>query len=859
MAFEPIDFTSLAAALLDRIRQLVPAWLPAGHERNERWYIGDFDGSPGDSANVNLRTGQWFDNAAPDEDKGNDLVGLYARIRGLNNREAALELMADNGWSRAAPPVQTPAPAAKPKKTPRWHPIVPVPEHAPRPPKFEFGYKDEKRGGAWVALDAVRSWAYEFEGKLYGYVARYERITSQGEIDKITVPHTWCEDLERDRGTQRWHTKTWDEPRPLYVPASILSGDLSLPVVVVEGEKCAEAGHQLLGHEFDFVSWPGGCKTWALAAWGWIMGRTVILWPDCDAQRVRLTKAEREAGVDPRTRPLLPANKQPGMQAMANIGTVLQAEHGCSVSICKIPEPGAISDGWDIADAISQGWTADQVRAFLRGAVAFVSASDEARAKVASAPSNAGASDEEATGGWRGKLIAAANGTIKPVRENVVLAIDGAQLENGRHLPGIPEAAVVAFNEFTNDVVKLRDTPWGSPAGPWTEVDELELGDWLARVHWMPSMSRQTLEEATKMVAWRHRFHPVRERIEQLRGTWDGTKRCRMWLAYCCREDGAGESDDPLQRYLARVGTWLLMAIVARVMTPGCKFDYMMILEGGQGMGKSTLCRVLGLDWFADTGLVLGDKDSYQNLQGVLVYEWGELDSLTRSEVTKVKQFISSQKDRFRASFDRRPKDYPRQVVFIGTTNESHYLSDPTGNRRFWPVRVTKFIDLDWLRANLDQLLAEALTYVEAGERFFPTQEEQRLLFDPQQLERTVENPLESAIRKYLYDPDQKIIGTNARNGSLVNEISLAELLTHFGISVDKQTNVLAKQASAALGRMGWERARASGKGGAARPWVYRRPPNELPSTAPAIAGAGGSINSSTQSYATEEADGCPF
>jgi predicted P-loop ATPase len=249
----------------------------------------------------------------------------------------------------------------------------------------------------------------------------------------------------------------------------------------------------------------------------------------------------------------------------------------------------------------------------------------------------------------------------------------------------------------------------------------------------------------------------------------------------------------------------------------------MLILEGGQGLGKSTLAALLGGEWFADTGLVLGDKDSYQNLQGVLVYEWGELDSLTRSEVTKVKQFISSTKDRFRASFDRRPKDYPRQVVFIGTTNESHYLSDPTGNRRFWPVRVTRFIDLDWLKANLAQLFAEALHHLAAGDRFHPTLKEQNELFDPQQLERTVENALESAIRRYLYDENQKQ-HFNGLYGWLIDEVTLADLLSALSISVDKQTQVLTKQASAALGRMGWERGRASGKGGQARPWVYRRP-----------------------------------
>lgn len=880
MAVEPIDFAGLAAALLDRAYTIVPTWLPNGIRKGNRWHVGDFDGSPGESANVNLDTGQWIDNAAPDEDKGGDLTSLYGRIHGLNNGQAARKLMDEFGWRKserttprgavqtsASPPDEPPAASsesaplpAKPRKGPKWRPIVPVPPHAPAP-KFHWGYRDEKAGGQWVDLDApVATWRYEFEGQLYGYVARFERVTSAGEIDKETIPFTWCEDLERQRGTQCWHSKTWEQPRPLYVPATILSGDLQLPVVIVEGEKCAEAGHKLLGHEFDFVTWPGGCKQWALAAWGWLMGRTVILWPDCDAQRTRLTKIEREEGIDPKTKPLLPEFKQPGMAAMVQIGSKLQADQGCAVSICRIPAPGAVGDGWDIADAIAQGWDADQVRAFIRGAVVFVSPNDEQRAKVGKpTPSNAGASEEEGAAGWRGKLITSGQGAIKPVRENVILAVDGTRRPDGSWMPGIPETVgVIAFNEFTNNVEKLKATPWGTKAGPWEEVDELELGDWLSREHWLPPMSRQTLEEAVKVVAFRHRYHPVRERFERLRGTWDGTKRCDIWVAHCCRAEGVPERRDPLHKYLARVGRWLLMAICARVMDPGCKFDYMVIFEGAQGLFKSTTATVLGMEWFADTGLVLGDKDSYQNLQGILVYEWSELQGLSKAEVTKVKQFISSRKDRFRASFDRRPRDYPRQVVFIGTTNETNYLTDPTGNRRMWPVQVNRPVDLAWLRANLDQLYAEALHLLDAGERFYPTHAEERELFTPQQEERTVDDGLEQSIRKFLYDESQRGDGIKVMNGSVVNEISLGDLLTCLGISVDKQTQALAKQASSALHRMGWLRARASGKGSKVRPWVFRRPLERGESARADGSAATDDDDGSTQSLATEGADDAP-
>lgn len=874
----PIDFVGLAAALLDRAHLLVPQWLPAGAERNGRWYCGDFDGGEGESANVNLATGQWIDNGGTEDDRGGDLISLYARIHGLNNGQAARQLIEDLGWERpqrvdaarsslaprshAFRPASANEGVADPgagactgRRHSMWRPIVPVPAATPRP-DFIFKYHDRNRD-TWLDLHPSRVWPYEFEGEHYGYVARFDRVDSKGETQKEVMPRTWCVDESDGRGTMQWRWKQWEQPRPLYVPAALLSADLSLPVVVVEGEKCAHAGHELLGHEFDFVSWPGGGKAWSFARWAWLTGRTVYLWPDCDAQREGLTKAEREAGVDPRTKPIKPAHKQPGLQTMMGIGATLVADHACTVYVCRIPEPGKAPDGWDLADAIEQGWDANRVREFIRAAAVFVPISDEARAKAAPTRSIAGAAPEDAHG-WRSRLILAQNGSIKPVRENVVIALDGIELASGKWLPGAPEAAgVIAFNEFTNDVMKLKPTPWGTLAGVWDEVDELELGAWLTREHWLPPMSRQTLEEAVTMVARRHRYHPARTHFERLQGKWDGTPRAATWLARCCRSEGVLADGNPLQEYLKRVGVWVLMAICARVLTPGCKFDYMLILEGGQGMGKSTLAQVLGLGWFADTGLVLGDKDSYQNLQGVLVYEWGELDSLTRSEVTKVKQFISSQKDRFRASFDRRPKDYPRQVVFIGTTNESHYLSDPTGNRRFWPVRVTRPIDLEWLRANLDQLFAEALHYLAQGARFHPNQKEQRELFDPQQSERTVENALESAIRKLLYDQDQKP-GLSGRNWALVDEMTLADLLTALGISVDKQTQVLTKQASAALGRMGWERGRASGKGGAVRPWVYRRPVDiKDPPPAPP---SGSKSTGSTPSHATEGTEvECPF
>lgn len=876
----PIDYAGLNHALLQRVDSLLAEWLPHGVERAGRWYVGDFDGSPGESANVNMRTGQWIDNAGGGDDCGGDLTSLYARIYGLSNHEAALELMRRLGWTREDDD-DKPAPSARqattrspasagadrpepppagsterplPKRRSMWRAVTPVPDSAPAA-TFTWAYKD-KKADAWVELQAVRHWEYRFNGQLYGHVARFERVSSDGELVKDTLPRTWCVDEGDDRGSMKWHWKQWEAPRPLYVPATLLASDPALvPVVLVEGEKCALAGHELLGHEFDFVSWPGGCKAWALADWSWLAGRVVYLWPDCDSQHERLSKAEREAGADPKSKPLLSAEKQPGLAAMVKIGELLVANHGCTVLLARIPQPGQVADGWDIADAIADGWDAGKVRDFIRASLPFTPPSPEAQAKAATVPT-----DEDgrpAPDAWRAKLVTVKD-RIQACRENVVLALDG---DPSRNIPGIPEVAgVIAYNEFLNEVYKLRPPPWGGAAGKWEETDELELGAWLVREHWLPPMARATLEEAVNMVARRHAWHPVRERLERVRGTWDGAKRLPRWLAHCCGGEHEAERSATRAEYLKLAGTWFVMAMCARVLTPGCKFDYMLILESPrQGQGKSTTARVLGGDWFADTGLKLDDKDSFQNLQGIWVYEWAELDSLSKADVRKVKNFVSSDKDRFRASYDRRARDYPRQCVFVGTTNEKHYLTDTTGNRRFWPVSVTRPVDLDWLRANLDQMLAEALHYLAEGRRFWPTAEEQERLFDPEQGLRSVDDPLDGKIRYYLLDDNQRV-GIDGRNGAMIPEISLSELLAAVGFSIDKQTTVIARQASAVLSRLGWERVRSSPRkderGESIRPWVYRRP--KRPDYAATPTGDG-STNGATQPHATETADACPF
>lgn len=354
----PIDFKDLADALLSRADTLVPMWLPGGARRGAEWVCGGLGGGSGHSCSVNMVNGRWADFSG--DDAGGDLISLYAAVRGMKQGAAARELQQDMGW-QAPLPVE---PADKPKKRRSvWVAQDVVPEHAPAAPVV-WSYKDEQ-AHRWVELTAVRTWDYLWQGQCWGRVARFERAsTKTGEIVKDTLPQTWC--LDTTTNTCAWRWKMWEGRRPLYVPRGELSGRT---VVVVEGEKCALALHELCGHQVDAVSWPGGVNAVDKAHWEWLAGACVVLWADTDSKRVKLTKQEKADGVDSESKPYLACDEQPGRAAMLELAGILRG-HGCTVTLIDTAEPGVLPDGWDVADAIADGWTADQVMAHIHSASA---------------------------------------------------------------------------------------------------------------------------------------------------------------------------------------------------------------------------------------------------------------------------------------------------------------------------------------------------------------------------------------------------------------------------------------------------------------------------------------------------------
>ena len=240
----------------------------------------------------------------------------------------------------------------------------------------------------------------------------------------------------------------------------------------------------------------------------------------------------------------------------------------------------------------------------------------------------------------------------------------------------------------------------------WDDSRTLELTVQMQSLEGMRRLGRDIVDQAIHLVAYRNVRNSLQDWLSALQ--WDGTERLDTWLARYC----GAEVDE----YTTDVGKCWLLAAVARAYEPGTKFDHMLVLEGPQGIGKSSIFEILAGGYFSELNKFDG-KEPAEKLAGRWLIEVGELAGLRKSDVETVKSFLTCRVDRYRPAYGRYVIDVPRTCVFGGTTNADQYLNDATGNRRFWPVRCGQ-VDLTLLREERDLLLAEAVRRYQQGETF---------------------------------------------------------------------------------------------------------------------------------------------
>ena len=419
------------------------------------------------------------------------------------------------------------------------------------------------------------------------------------------------------------------------------------------------------------------------------------------------------------------------------------------------------------------------------------------------------ASSEFADEDWQTRLELDKAGNIKNTLRNLTLI-----LEND------PMLKPLVFNQLLDGMEIKGEVPWKHPSKFWRDADDAQLISYVD-THY-GTFSARNYDIAVMKVTDDRSYHPIRAFIEDL-PEWDGVERVDTLLI-----DYLGASDTSYVRAVTRK---TLCAAISRVLRPGCKFDSMLVLNGPQGVGKSTLIAKLAGEWFSDS-LNLGDtkdKTAAEKLQGYWILEIGELAGLKKAEVETLRSFLSRQNDIYRASFGKRATPHLRQCVFFGTTNaESGYLRDTTGNRRFWPVKTPGgAAKHSWQLTGeeIQQIWAEALVYVKRGEKLY-LDADMETLAKTEQREAMESDEREGLVRVYLdtllpadWDSMDTFERRNFLNGSEFGEqqrtgtvkrtsVSNMEIWCEcFGKERANLRRADSNELTSILSRLGWKRA----------------------------------------------------
>lgn len=541
---------------------------------------------------------------------------------------------------------------------------------------------------------AVMSWCYKTDmGEPMFYVARYEH---KGE--KKYLPWSW------NSIDGKWINKAWNEPRPVY-GLEVLAENIDAPVLITEGEKACDAARLFIEGKYQVISWPGGSNATGKVDWSPVKGRKkILLWPDAD---------------------------DAGKNCMNKLAESLYQDG----SEIKIIDTTGMNDGWDAADSEFKTfgefleWAKPRVKLYTPIVEAELVVEAEMEPPEELKVSELTHPDQSAV-------------THENIKEHLINA--GVNLNAQGH----PICNVDNIHRYLTKTSGMKKLIWydefhgkyftsfdcNTPR-EWNDIDDVMALVHLQRQADFTRITEGMVHAALLMYAHENKRNEAKEWIRSVE--WDGKRRIDSFFV-----DYMGADSNEYTRTASK--NWFI-SMIARIMHPGCQVDNMVILEGAQGAFKTSALRALGGNFYAENHENISTKDFKMVFQGKLIIEISELDSFGQADINTVKKIVTCTSDRFRIPYGRNIQDFPRQCVFVGTTNEDIYLKDNTGARRFWPIK-TRRIELDRIKRDRDQLFAEAHSRYMEGETWYEMPDETAT----HQESRRQQDPWEFIIERWL-------------------------------------------------------------------------------------------------------------
>lgn len=694
-------------------------------------------------------------------DAKGDVLEFTMKLKGVDLREAARILGGADGVPENRPPVELPT-------VDPYAGIEPVP-FASHP--FKVGvevalYNPKRQNVSGFEPSHVHEYRDE-DGKTYALVLR--RTLPGGAKETPSVNRVKLPD-----GRVTWSRFPIRAPK-LYGIERVAP---AAQVIVVEGEKCADVWNAIPGR--CAVSWPSGGQAWNRVDWSPLAGKDVIVWADHD---------------------------EPGSKTMHGVAGKL-ADLGCRVRMIDTFTAGLdLPKGYDCADVVEAGGY-EALYAFVREHLApFVEPQPEpeqpapepelppnviplsSRERPPQAPIEQLIQGEQTIAdlktrqeflgeyGWRARLVTKAtkDGGVEPK------AYQNAKIFLQYHEDF---AGLFVYDEALDEIIVMRRPRWDGDDGPWEprallDSDITSTRGWLEKLELKPT--KNDAKDAIYEAAAANKINSLQDELRALQ--WDGVPRLEtMFSRYC------GANDTEYTRIAAKR---FMVQAVRRALQPGCKAELMLILEGNQGSGKTTFCKIIaGGDKWVGEAHSIGGKDAEMALASKWIVEMPELVAHTKTDVERQKSFLSEQYHNYRPPYGTRFIKRPKQCVFIGTHNPkgNGYLKDETGARRFLPVAVGA-IDFDALRADRDQIVAEAIHLLNKGEQSWLVNEEQKIA---------------AVVQKSKSDIDPWT-ARFVRKASGLSRISIYDLMQELFLGIDRVDTRTSDRIIRCMKQAGWE------------------------------------------------------